>query len=128
MNIQCPVSLGELVDKISILRIKLEKITDLKKREHGASEEAALTQTLEKLNLPLAQINEHMQKMIDINTKLWIIEDDIRDCERAKKFDQTFIDLARAVYITNDERFKRKNAINQLFNSTYNEVKSYQEY
>jgi hypothetical protein len=127
MNIQCPVSLGELVDKISILRIKLEKITDEKKREHVALEEAALTKTLEKLNLPNT-INEHMQKMIDINTKLWIIEDDIRDCERAKKFDQTFIDLARAVYITNDERFKRKNAINQLFNSTYNEVKSYQEY
>ncbi len=127
MNIQCPVSLGELVDKISILRIKLEKITDEKKREHVALEEAALTKTLESLKLPNS-INEHMQKMIDINTKLWIIEDDIRDCERAKKFDQSFIDLARAVYITNDERFKRKNAINQLFNSTYNEVKSYQEY
>ncbi len=127
MNIQCPVSLGELVDKISILRIKLEKITDEKKREHVALEEAALTKTLESLKLPNS-INEHLQKMIDINTKLWIIEDDIRDCERAKKFDQSFIDLARAVYITNDERFKRKNAINQLFNSTYNEVKSYQEY
>ncbi len=127
MNIQCPVSLGELVDKISILRIKLEKITDEKKREHVALEEAALTKTLESLKLPNS-INEHMQKMIDINTKLWIIEDDIRDCERAKKFDQSFIVLARAVYITNDERFKRKNAINQLFNSTYNEVKSYQEY
>ena len=66
--------------------------------------------------------------MININSKLWNIEDDIRECERKKLFDQTFIDLARSVYFTNDERAKVKNNINKTFGSELVEVKSYEEY
>ena len=66
--------------------------------------------------------------MIEVNRKLWKIEDDIRDKERAKSFDKEFIELARAVYITNDERFHRKNKINSDYDSSIVEVKSYQKY
>ena len=66
--------------------------------------------------------------MVDVNQKLWKIEDDIRDLERAKNFNEEFIQLARAVYITNDERFKRKNTINTTYKSGLVEVKSYQDY
>jgi Ni/Co efflux regulator RcnB len=66
--------------------------------------------------------------MIEVNSKLWKIEDDIRELERQKRFDDEFIQLARAVYITNDERFRRKNTINNYYNSSLVEVKSYKEY
>lgn len=126
MNIQCEISLGELVDKISILKIKLQKITDVEKLAHVKKEEISLTQTLNSLSL--AGIEKHLDQMIDVNLKLWKIEDDIRDLERAKTFNEEFIQLARAVYITNDERFKRKNLINSTYKSGLVEVKSYQDY
>jgi len=126
MTINCEISLGELIDKISILKIKSQKITTPEKLSHVNKEYLSLTTTLN--SLKLAGIESHVEQMIDINLTLWKIEDDIRDCEKAKKFDQTFIDLARAVYITNDERFKRKNAINASYKSGLVEVKSYQEY
>ena len=69
-----------------------------------------------------------LENLININSKLWNIEDDIRECERKKLFDQTFIDLARSVYFTNDERAKVKNDINKTFGSELVEVKSYEEY
>lgn len=126
MNIECEISLGELVDKLSILKIKLEKITDAEKLKHVRKEEKALQ---EKLNsLALENIDHHLKQMIEVNLKLWKIEDDIRDLEREKKFNQDFIDLARAVYITNDERFKRKNTINTTYKSGLVEVKSYKDY
>ena len=74
------------------------------------------------------KINKFIQQLININSKLWKIEDDIRECERKKIFDQTFIDLARSVYFTNDERAKVKNDINRTFGSELVEVKSYKEY
>ena len=70
----------------------------------------------------------NLENLININSKLWNIEDDIRECERKKLFDQTFIDLARSVYFTNDERAKVKNDINKTFGSELVEVKSYEEY
>lgn len=126
MNIECEISLGELVDKLSILRIKLKNISDETKLAHVKKEESVLTQKLN--SLKLEGIDFHLQQMIDINLKLWKIEDDIRDLERARNFNQEFIELARQVYITNDERFKRKNTINTHYKSGLVEVKSYQEY
>ncbi len=126
MNIECEISLGELVDKISILRIKLENILDPEKLIHIKKEEMTLTKTLN--SLKLENIEFHMDQMISVNQTLWTIEDDIRDLERAKTFDQEFIKLARLVYITNDERFKRKNTINNIYQSGLVEVKSYKEY
>lgn len=126
MNIECEISLGELVDKLSILRIKLEKISDPVKLQHVKKEEEVLTSKLNSLNLQ--NIEFHLEQMVEVNLKLWKIEDDIRDLERAKKFEKEFIELARLVYITNDERFKRKNTINTVYRSGLVEVKSYQEY
>jgi hypothetical protein len=126
MNIECPVSLGELVDKISILKIKLKNIADKEKLLHVQKEESLLMNQL--TSLGLKNIEYHLEQMIDINSQLWKIEDDIRDKERSKLFDQEFIELARAVYITNDERFKKKNKINQDYHSQIVEVKSYQKY
>jgi hypothetical protein len=126
MNINCEISLGELVDKISILRIKLQKIIDAEKIIHVIKEEKALSETL--VNLKLDNIDHHLNQMIDVNLKLWKIEDDIRDLERDKNFGEGFIRLARAVYMTNDERFKRKNIINTTYKSGLVEVKSYQDY
>jgi hypothetical protein len=126
MNIECEISLGELVDKISILKIKLQKISDPAKLAHVKKEEEVLSKKLASLHL--ADINFHMEQMIEVNLKLWKIEDDIRDLERAKNFNQEFVELARAVYMTNDERFKRKNTINTNYKSGLVEVKSYKEY
>ena len=126
MNINCEISLGELVDKLSILRIKSQKIHDAEKLVHVRKEEEILSQLLK--SLKLENMQHHLDQMIDINLQLWKIEDDIRDLERSKDFGEKFIELARAVYITNDERFKRKNTINTTYKSGLVEVKSYKDY
>jgi hypothetical protein len=126
MNIVCEISLGELIDKISILRIKLKKIEDANKLAHLKKEESSLSKTLYLLNL--TDVEYHLNEMIDINLILWKIEDDIREFESLKIFDHEFINLARQVYLTNDERFKRKNLINSIYKSSLVEVKSYKEY
>lgn len=126
MKIECAVSLGELVDKLSILMIKEKKINNPEKLVHIRHEQSILENTLNSLNL--AGITLHLEKMIEVNLKLWQIEDDIRDCERKKEFSQSFIDLARAVYVTNDVRFELKNKINLEYKSNIVEVKSYQKY
>ena len=126
MTIECEISLGELVDKISILQIKLKKISEPSKLAHVKKEVESLEAKLN--SLKLLNIDFHLSQMIEVNLELWKIEDDIRDLERAKNFNQEFINLARAVYITNDERFKRKNTINTHYQSGLVEVKSYQEY
>ena len=122
-----PISLGELVDKISILMIKKKNISDSIKLQHVNKELQFLQKTLKKY-ISEDEINEFLLKLVNINSKLWDIEDDIRECERKKLFDQTFIDLARSVYFTNDERAKVKNDINKTFGSELVEVKSYEEY
>ena len=127
MLINTPISLGELVDKISILIIKQKNITDETKLDHVKKELDFLQKTLMNY-VQQKEINTYLENLININSKLWNIEDDIRECERKKLFDQTFIDLARSVYFTNDERAKVKNDINRTFGSELVEVKSYEEY
>ena len=127
MIINTPVSLGELVDKISILHIKNINIKDDEKLKLIREELELLNQTLKK-HIKKNDIQNFLDSLIEINSKLWVIEDDIRDCERNKKFDQTFIDLARSVYFTNDKRSEVKLEINKKFGSKIIEVKSYEEY
>ena len=127
MLINTPISLGELVDKISILMIKKKKISDSIKLQYVNKELEFLQKTLKKY-ISEEEIKKFLLKLVNINTKLWDIEDNIRECERKKLFDQTFIDLARSVYFTNDERAKVKNDINKTFGSELVEVKSYEEY
>ena len=127
MIINTPVSLGELVDKISILHIKNINIKDNEKLKLIREELELLNQTLNK-HIKNNDIQNYLDSLIEINSKLWVIEDDIRDCERNKKFDQTFIDLARSVYFTNDKRSEVKLEINKKFGSKIIEVKSYEKY
>jgi len=129
MEVQINISVGELIDKITILQIKKEKITNLEKVKKVSYELQLLENILN--SFEKSKINELENLMIElkkINQKLWVIEDDIRLHEKNKKFDNNFIELARSVYITNDERFEIKNKINRLFSSDIEEVKSYEEY
>ena len=127
MIISTPVSLGELVDKISILHIKNKNIKDDEKLKLIREELKLLTITLDG-HLKKNDIQEFLDALIKINSELWIIEDQIRDCERSKKFDEKFISLARSVYITNDKRSEIKLDINKKFGSNIVEVKSYEKY
>ena len=125
--VNSPISVGELMDKISILKIKKKNIADETKLSFINQELHILLSTLNEAvqdNI----INEYLDKLISVNSRLWKIEDDIRLCERNKKFDKRFIELARAVYITNDKRSDIKLAINNHFGSTLVEVKSYTKY
>ena len=127
MIISTPVSLGELVDKISILHIKNKNIKDDEKLKLIREELKLLTITLDG-HLKKNDIQEFLDALIKINSELWIIEDEIRDCERSKKFDEKFISLARSVYITNDKRSAIKLDINKKFGSKIVAVKSYEQY
>ena len=127
MIIKTPVSLGELVDKISILHIKKINIKDDKKNQLVTKEIDMLNKTLDN-HIKRHDIQKYLDSLIVINSKLWVIEDEIRDCERNKIFDQKFIDLARSVYFTNDKRSKLKLDINKKFGSQIIEVKSYEKY
>ena len=127
MIINTPVSLGELVDKISILHIKNLNIKDSEKIKLVKEELSMLNKTLDD-HIKRNDIQPHLDSLIAINNKLWVIEDDIRDCERNKIFDQKFIDLARSVYFTNDKRSEVKLEINKKFGSKIIEVKSYEQY
>lgn len=129
MNVTVEVSLGELVDKITILEIKTEKIEDQNKVALAQQEKDVLEQTLKELEGDVfSEVAALRSSLKDVNLTLWKIEDDIREKERQKSFDDEFIDLARRVYITNDQRFKFKNEINNKFGSNIKEVKSYKEY
>ncbi len=127
MLINTPISLGELVDKISILLIKQKNIKDKSKILHVNNELDYLKKTLEK-NIKKEEIHNYLDQLVKINSELWKIEDDIRECERKKIFDQTFIELARSVYFTNDKRANVKSDINIKFGSELVEVKSYEKY
>ena len=127
MLIDTPISLGELVDKISILIIKQKNINDKLKISHVNKELDYLKKTLEK-NIKKEEIHNYLDQLIKINSELWKIEDDIRECERKKIFDHTFIELARSVYFTNDKRANVKSEINIKFGSELVEVKSYKKY
>jgi|TARA_B100001094_G_scaffold250781_3_gene248432 hypothetical protein len=124
--INIPVSLGEVIDKLSILSIKKIEIKNKKKLIDINKEYNLLLIIYNKfLNKELAKLYNDIYK---INYKLWKIEDDIRDKERNKEFDDIFIELARSVYITNDERMNIKNIINHNSNSDIKEHKSYKPY
>jgi len=127
MIVSTPISLGELVDKISILHIKNLNIKDDKKLKL-IREELDILNTILDEHIKRDDIKKYLNELININSKLWVIEDDIRECERKKIFDQTFIDLARSVYFTNDNRSKIKLDINKKFGSKIIEVKSYEDY
>ena len=129
MNIEIPISVGELVDKLTILEIKKEKIKDTNKLININNE----YDTLSKLEIKLKSKNEEeyiklFNELKTINLKLWEIEDKIRILESEARFNEEFVELARSVYFTNDERFESKNKINKYFGSEFAEEKQYIEY
>tara|TARA_R110002072_G_scaffold1989_2_gene16346 strand:- start:66422 stop:66811 length:390 start_codon:yes stop_codon:yes gene_type:complete len=129
MIVKVNVSLGELVDKITILEIKTERIDDAEKVKLAASEKETLELSLKALGDDVVtEIGTLREELKAINEKLWVIEDEIRVKEHEKDFGEDFVDLARRVYVTNDMRFGVKNKINNKFDSQYKEVKSYKEY
>jgi hypothetical protein len=128
MKISTPISTGELLDKLSITQIKLKNIKDKEKLDLISLEKDALQETLENSLSSYNNKDERLSELLSINEKLWIIEDAIRNKEKNKEFDEEFIELARAVYFTNDERFVIKNKINNETGSLIQEQKSYEEY
>ena len=125
MNIE--VSHGEIVDKLTILQIKKENITDSTKLDNIIKEYDYLLSVVEN-DLKISTESSEYLELLSINKELWVIEDDIRDKERVKEFDDEFIKLARAVYYTNDVRAKIKKKINLKYSSGFVEEKSYQSY
>ena len=124
-KILAEISAGELIDKITILEIKKNKIIDKDKLNEIQKELSSLTQTLDKFIPKKDKIMNFKQSLKEINLKLWEIEDGKRKAEKDKDFGQNFIELARNVYKFNDERAKIKLAINNSLGSNIKEVKSY---
>jgi hypothetical protein len=122
-----PVSAGELIDKLSILQVKKNKVKNESKLEY-INKEYELLYNLSVAFLSRKEINEKFHELIEINTKLWDIEDRLRVMESEKRFEGEFIEFARKVYITNDMRFELKNTINTLTASSIREVKEYVNY
>ncbi len=127
-EIRVPVSPGELLDKITILRIKSRRMADPNKLANVRRELEALEQTWRSSPYAAVDIEDEVSALLEVNERLWTIEDDIRDKERAGAFDSDFIRLARAVYIENDERAAIKKRLNLKLGSTLVEEKSYAEY
>jgi hypothetical protein len=127
-EIKVPVSPGELLDKITILRIKSQRMTDPAKLANVRLELDALQHTWAGSVHARADIDTDVSALLEVNERLWMIEDDIRDKERAQVFDSEFIRLARAVYVENDARAAIKRRINLKLGSTIVEEKSYREY
>lgn len=121
------VSIGEIVDKLTILDIKMSNILDPEKLINISKEYGYLKDVVED-DLGIPTSSEEYIKLLNINKELWDIEDDIRDKERNKEFDERFIELARAVYVTNDKRAEVKKEINIKFGSNFVEEKSYAKY
>ena len=129
MEINIETSLGELVDKITILEIKKLKIFEKSKLKLIENELELLIYKLDSLDLNnLKKLKSLKENLLNTNLKLWDIEDKIRLKEKEKQFDDKFIELARSVYFTNDKRFEIKNEINNLYDSKVKEVKSYKKY
>ena len=124
--ITIPVSVGELIDKYSILQIKRSKVSGTK-LENVQNEIQALISYVRPY-LIIEGINRLYEDLIGVNTQLWDVEDELRRLEHKKQFDDKFIELARSVYYLNDERFNIKNKINVLTDSDIQEVKQYIDY
>ena len=122
------VSIGELLDKISILEIKQEKIKDPEKLKFINNEHSILKDQLKKSVKSDDKLNNLFQSLKEINTKLWIIEDDKRQCEKDKDFGEKFIKLSRDVHFLNDDRAKIKLKINNHTGSSIKEIKEYTNY
>ena len=122
------ISAGELLDKISILEIKIDKITDKKKLDEVKKEYKILQETKDSC----VEFNDGIKKLFaelkKINLSLWEIEDKIRVCEKESKFEKDFIELARSVYFNNDKRAKIKSEINKILGSNIKEIKQYANY
>ena len=128
MNIEVEVSFGEFLDKLTILQIKSERIKDPAKLANINKERDLLQQTWDNNPKSKVDLTTELHQLKSINEKLWNIEDDIRDKERNKNFDQGFIELARSVYFSNDERARIKRVINEKLGSNLVEEKSYSDY
>ena len=122
------VSVGELLDKISILEIKQEKIKDPDKLKFIKTEYSILKEQLDNKVKSTDEVNKLYKLLKEINSKLWVIEDDKRLCEKEKRFDERFIKLSRDVHFLNDERAKIKFEINTLTDSNIKEIKEYTDY
>ena len=122
------VSIGELLDKISILEIKQEKIKDSEKLKFISNEHSILKNQLENNIKSDDKLNELFQSLKEINAKLWVIEDDKRQCEKDKDFGDKFIKLSRDVHFLNDDRAKIKLEINNHTGSVIKEIKEYTSY
>ena len=130
-KILAPISVGELIDKITILEIKIEKIQDNNKQKFIKHELESLNKLLADINFSKDQkktVNYLKEQLNTANRTLWKIEDDIRKLESIKQFNEEFIELARNVYLTNDKRASLKQKLNQITNSEIVEVKSYKKY
>ena len=125
MNIE--VSHGEIVDKLTILQIKKENIIDPSKLDNIIKEYNYLLSVVEN-DLGISTLSPEYLELLSVNKNLWVIEDDIRDKERQKEFDEDFVSLARSVYYTNDVRAKIKKEINLKYSSGFVEEKSYNNY
>ncbi len=128
MNLNAPISVGELIDKLTILEIKLAEIGDRTKLDNVRREYTTLIAATPPALLASAEVGALRERLKSVNAELWRIEDDIRAKERARAFDEEFIALARAVYFANDARAALKREINRLSGSTLVEEKSYAAY
>ena len=127
-KIQSEISAGELLDKISILEIKLNKIIDKSNRAE-VNKEYEMLNNVKKLNIEITEKIKHLFKEIkEVNLKLWDIEDKLRICEKNKDFGEKFVALARSVYFNNDQRAKIKSDINKILGSNIKEIKKYPDY
>ena len=122
------VSIGELLDKISILEIKQEKIKDPEKLKFISDEHSVLKDQLEKNVKSDNKLEKLFQSLKEINARLWVIEDDKRKCEKEKDFTEKFIKLSRDVHFLNDDRAKIKLEMNNLTGSKIKEIKEYTSY
>lgn len=125
MLVRVPVPFGELLDKISILRIKTQRIADAAKLANVQRELGALDAELAQLDLDPELVDGFLEELERVNVQLWVIEDDIRACEARGDFGEEFVRLARAVYRTNDVRAKIKRRANEATGSELTEEKSY---
>lgn len=128
MEIKVPISIGELVDKITILEIKKEKISDNLKFSNIQSELIKLNLIYNSIKEKNKNIDFYYKSLKKINAELWDIEENIRDCERRKDFGNEFIELSRKIYFKNDLRYEIKNKINKELGSQILEEKSYKKY
>lgn len=122
------VSPGELIDRLTILEIKLDRLGDAQKRKNIEIEHAALRVAFEAHVFRSATLDSFIDELREVNLRLWTIEDDIRDCERRREFGPTFAALARSVYLSNDRRTALKRTVNVLLGSELHEEKLYSQY